>query len=150
MNKVLMISTLLTCFSNVALGHGDSHGEQPKKAQKVEQVRATAARPAAIASLMIQTILDGASVPPDVLLLRCSINESAQCRGMSITLSNLDGSLVVKGHSGLDGWAGFEGLTAGTEYRVKIENAKYTGQYSARAGEVQRILASRINEEKTN
>jgi hypothetical protein len=150
----MLRSFLVSMFFMVApltgFAHGDSHDERPAKAQKVEQVRSTAAKPAAIASLMVQTILDGASVPADVLLLRCSINESAPCRGMSISLSNVDGTRIVTGHSGLDGWVGFEGLSAGTEYNVKIENAKYAGQYSARTGEVQRILASRISEEKTN
>ncbi|CAN5420547.1 hypothetical protein BH10BDE1_BH10BDE1_28280 [soil metagenome] len=150
MLRKILISAVLVLLPHAVFAHGDSHGGSSAKAKKLEVVRSTATKPASIASLMIQTILDGASVPSDVLLLRCSINESAPCRGMSISLSSTAGSHIVTGHSGLDGWVGFEGLSPSTEYKIKIQSAKYGGEYSARAGEVQRILASRISEEKTN
>lgn len=150
MIRVIPLCVFFLMMPRAVFAHGDSHGESSAKPKKVESVRSTAPKPASIASLMIQTILDGSSVPSDVLLLRCNINESAPCRGMSISLSTTNGSHVVTGHSGLDGWVGFEGLSPSTEYKIKIEHAKYAGQYSARAGEVQRILASRISEDKTN
>lgn len=153
-SKAGVVATLILSFAllhpALSVAHGESHSEAKPKAIQVEQVRMKAAKPTAMAPAEIQRLLDGSKVPSDVILLRCSITESAPCRGISVSVSDLDGSKIVAGHSGTDGWLGFEGLPSAREFKIKIEHAKYAGQYSARAGEIHRISAVRNNTETAN
>lgn len=132
-------------FPISAIAHGGAHEAAAPKKTTAAPPRATVPKPELLAPFMIQTILDGDHVPSDVLLVRCNFTESTPCRGISISLSDSEGHRVLLGHSGGDGWVGFQGLNKEMEYKVKIENAKYTGEFSLRAGGVQRIAALRID-----
>lgn len=152
--KAPVAAAALLAFMSIlpmqSFAHGESHSEGTSKPKPVEQVRLKAQKPMAMSPAEIQKLLDGSKVPTDVILLRCSITESAPCRGISVSVSNLDGSRIVASHSGSDGWLGFEGLAPVTEFRVKIEHSKYSGEYSARSGEIQRISAVRRTTEAAN
>lgn len=143
MLKSILLTGLIS-LPGLAAAHGDTHAAPAAKQGVAAPVRASVSKPELLAPFMIQTILDGDHVPGDVLLVRCNFTESTPCRGISISLSDSAGTKVLVGHSGSDGWVGFQGLSKDLEYKVKIESAKYTGEFSVRAGAVERIAALRI------
>lgn len=139
------VATILILFSSsIVLAHGDAHGGSVPHKSVTQPPRSTASKPALLAPFMIQTILDGDHVPEDVVLIKCNLTESTSCRGISISLSDAGGTRVLLGHSGVDGWVGFQGLSKELEYKIKIESAKYAGEVPVRPGVVHRISALRV------
>lgn len=143
--KLFFVAIIFMIFPLLLMAHGESHGRSESvKPEQKEVPRFASTKPAVIEPFLIQTILDGDKVPADVILVRCNFTESTPCRGVSVSISDTDGKRVVTGHSGTDGWVGFQGLSKDTEYRLKIESTKYAGESPARSGEIQRLSAARV------
>jgi hypothetical protein len=150
MLKSFFVGILFFILPVSLMAHGDAPSTHSEKAVKQAPSRFAATKPATLEPFLIQTILDGDRVPADVILVRCNFTESTPCRGVSISVSDTDGKRVLTGHSGTDGWVGFQGLSKDTEYKLKIESAKYAGELPARSGEIQRLSAARVESKGSN
>lgn len=150
MLKSILFGTVLFILPLSVMAHGESHGDDSAKHAKKEQPRFTSVKPALLDPFIVQTILDGEKVPADIVLVRCNFTESAPCRGVSISISDTEGKRVLIGHSGTDGWVGFQGLSKGSEYKLRIESAKYAGESPVRSGEILRMSAARVEAEGSN
>lgn len=141
------IAIAILIAGSLAHAHGDSHGGGTEKKHAPSQApsRVAALKLGIIESQIIQTILDGEKVPSDVLLVHCNITESVPCRGLTISLSNLRGEKLLIGHSGGDGWVGFQGLNPIESYEIKVEGSKYEAVEVTGSGTIRRILAKRSN-----
>lgn len=150
MLKSILFGMFLSILPLPLMAHGESHGNDSEKNEKKEQPRFMLSKPAILEPFLVQTILDGDKVPADVILVRCNFTESTPCRGVSISLSDTEGKRVLIGHSGTDGWVGFQGLSKDSEYKVKIESTKYAAEMPARSGEIQRMAAARVESRGSN
>lgn len=150
MLKSFLIGIFISILPGSLMAHGESHGNDARKQEKKDQPRFAATKPAILEPFLVQTILDGDKVPADVILVRCNFTESTPCRGISISLSDTEGKRVLTGHSGTDGWVGFQGLNKDSQYKVKIESTRYAGELPARPGDIQRMAATRVDSQGPN
>lgn len=150
MVKFIFLIMVLFILPSSLMAHGDSPGGDDDKHAAKEQPRLIVATPALLEPELLKKFATENKIPTDVLLVSCNLTESAVCRGVSISLSDKHGKRVLVGHSGSDGWIGFQGLKSDAEYKLKIESSKYAGETYGRPGLILRILAGRISVEGSN
>jgi len=133
---------LVLLFSNIAHGHGDSHGGDEKKAHTATNV-SIRSKPSSVRILSnagISALGNLEKVPEDVAVVRCAL-DAYPCRGISIELLDAAKTVVAVGHSGTEGVIGFEGLSLEREYFVRIKAQKYSGEAALRAGSAIQLQA---------
>ena len=142
MLRHLIICAMVIMASAKIYAHGGD-SLPPAKAEKKTEVRPAASKPETLLGSELSNILRQNVIPDDVLLVRCSLNEFAVCRGVDVTLFDLSGKRLLTGNSGTDGLLGFEGLMPKTKYIAKIESAKYSGDAEVVDGRVSPINADK-------
>lgn len=125
---------LVNFFSLCTFAHGGgSHSNAPKWKQR-EIERHAPHRPEPLDHDRLEKFVAAKEIPPDVVTIHCKLNNFTNCRGVEISLYDLNGKPVARAHTGTTGFVGFEGLQPRTEYIAKIESDKYVGEANVRSG----------------
>lgn len=138
---VTLLSLAVFVDSNYAFAHGDDNhidDRNPPKLAPSVPTRFAAKKIGAMDRASVATLEDGKKLPSDVAIVRCLL-DSYPCRGISISLLDMDDHSKATSHTGFDGVAGFEGLVPNTRYRVRVVSEKYIGESELEAGRVMQL-----------
>lgn len=129
MVSLYSVLSAITLNSVIALAHGGGGADAAKEKPKNTQVakRTTPAVPTIVGYSELANIMGQQKSPGDVAIIRCTLNNFANCRGLEIALYDLKGNLIASANSGSEGVVGFEGLKEGQKYEARLETSKYKG-----------------------
>jgi len=132
---ILLGCFLLIPFSKNSFAHG-AGGGTPKTEVKKPEARHAAHHPAVLDEDELSKFMAEKKMAEDVVAIHCKLSEFTNCRGMEVSLYDLNGKLIGMAHTGMSGIVGFEGLRSKTNYVAKIENEKYRGETQVQTGTV--------------
>ena len=116
-------------FKKASAHGGGSSAPSPKESEPdvVKEVRHVPSTPKTLNHIELLKVLSQEKNPPDVAVVRCTLNMYASCRGLEIALYDTEGKKLLIGHSGSEGIVGFEGLEQNQKYEARIQTKKYKG-----------------------
>lgn len=114
---------------NTLLAHGGGGPDMPKTKQKAPSAESRLApiNPSVLNDSALKKIMIEDKNPNDVAVIKCTLSAYSNCRGLQVSLYDLNGKKLIAGNSGSEGYVGFEGLDRSQNYEVRIESKRYRG-----------------------